>query len=219
MQPSIEQEIHNQKKRGVLLVLTGPTGAGKDAVLEKLQSKNPSLVRIVTTTSREKRPGESEGKPYHFINRDQFEKKIANGDFFEWVEFRGNLYGTEKKELHEALQNGHDVAWKIEAKGVKNIKQKVKETIPRSVFVYLSANSMQVLEKRVRKAEAEPDKRWNPSLVSWEMEQFTDSEYLVINEENELEKTVEKVHAIMEAKRLETTTQREKEGNGVIAGE
>lgn len=200
----INEEVSEQRKRGVLLVLTGPTGAGKDTVFHELMSRNPNLVKVVTTTSRIPRAKESEGNPYHFISRGEFEQKIADGAFFEWVEFRSHLYGTQKNELTSAIESGKDVIWHIDAKGIKNIKQKVKELVPRSVFVFLTAPSIEVLKERVRKDELNMvEHRWNEPLVTWEMEQYDDCDYLVINEENQLEKTLQKVISVIETKRLE----------------
>ncbi|HVT00775.1 MAG TPA: hypothetical protein VHE53_00905 [Patescibacteria group bacterium] len=201
----IDEEIELQQKRGTLLVLTGPTAAGKDALFAKLQVDDPNLVRIITTTSRIPREGESEGNPYYFIERGAFEDKIASHDFFEWVEFREHLYGTEKRTLEEALKTGKDIIWHIDAKGVKNIKQKVKSMTDRSVFVFLTAPDIEVLETRVKRDEGEGKHkhRWNPSLVKWEMEQYDDCDYLVINEEGDLEGTLSKIKGIMEAKRSE----------------
>lgn len=203
MNKPIEQEIQEQEKRGVLLVLTGPTGAGKDALFQKLQERDPSVSRIITTTSRPMRPTESEGNPYFFIPRDTFEHMIAEHAFFEWVEFRGELYGTQKKTLEEALAKGVDVIWHIDAKGVKNIKEKVKQMVPRSVFVFLAAPEVGTLESRVRKDEGKVLHRWNPSLVVWEMEQYDDCDYLVVNHDGKLEQTTAQVLAIVEAKRRE----------------
>lgn len=200
----INDEIADQKKRGVLLVLTGPTGAGKDTVFNHLMERNASLVKVITTVSRSKRENESEGHPYYFIERSDFEQKIADGAFFEWVEFRGHLYGTQKNTLEKALATGNDVIWHIDAKGVKNIKEKVKEMFPRSVFVFLTAPTVDVLKHRVESDEQHlVHHRWNEPLVVWEMEQYDDCDYLVINEDGNLQKTVGKVEAIIEAKRQE----------------
>ncbi len=200
----IAHEIDNQKKRGVLLILTGPTGAGKDTVLSYLQKDNPQIVKITTTTSRQKRTNEIEGNPYYFISRAQFEQLIAEGAFFEWVEFRGALYGTQKKTLMEALEKGVDVVWRIDTRGVKNIKEKVKNHVKRSVFVFLTAGSVAMLRKRVEKDEGVThSNRWNEPLVLWEMEQYDDCDYLVVNDDNNLEKTGHYIKAIMQAKRLE----------------
>lgn len=204
MKKTIFAEIKEQATRGVLLVLTGPTGAGKDALFAKLV-EDPSIVKIVTTTSREMRAKEQPGNPYNFVSREKFEQLIAEGAFFEWVEFRGAMYGTEKKTLLEASQTGKEVIWHIEAKGVKNIKQKVKEMLPRSVFVYLTAVSVDILKQRVHADEGDGKMihRWNEPLVAWEMEQYDDCDYLVVNEQGKLEEAVAKVKAIMQAKRLE----------------
>lgn len=200
----ILQEIEEQQHRGVFLILTGPTGAGKDAVFGKLMAQDASIKKIITTVSRPMRNAESEGNPYHFITREVFEQMIANGDFFEWVEFREHLYGTEKRVIEEALATKKDVIWHIEAKGVKNIKQKIKDMVPRSVFIFLTAPSVMFLEERVKKDEGtEVIHRWNEPLVKWEMDQYDDCDYLVVNEEGKLDETVEKIKAIMEARRQE----------------
>jgi len=205
MKKSIREEIDAQKKRGVLLILTGPTGAGKDTVYQELKKKhNPSLIRITTTTSRKLRTGESEGNPYHFISRAEFEDKIGKYEFFEWVEFRGELYGTQKQTLQNALESGNDVIWIMEAKGVKNIKEKAKSMTNRAVFIYLVAPDIHMLENRVHKDERFINtNRWNQALVEWEMEQYDDCDYLVINEDGKLEEAVAKVGSIIEAKRME----------------
>jgi guanylate kinase len=203
---TIEEEIITQQSRGVLIILTGPTGAGKDTVIEKLTEKNPTLLRVTTTSSREMRPNESEGHPYHFISRDEFEKKIAQNEFFEWVEFRGELYGTTVTELDQALSSGRDIVWKIEMKGIKNIKSKIKQTTDRNVFIFLTGDTIQTLEDRVSHDPGGKHKRWNESIVQWEMSQYDDCDYLVVNTDGKLEETTQKVLAIIEAKRMEIIT-------------
>jgi guanylate kinase len=203
---SIFHEVEEQKKRGVLLVLTGPSGSGKDTVLAKLQEQDPSLIKIITTTSRSPREGEAEGSPYYFVSRERFEQLIAEEAFFEWVEFRSELYGTQKKTLQEALSTGNDVIWRIEAKGVKNIKEKIKQMVPRSVFVFLIAENIEDMHTRVVKAEGVQgaQKRWNEPLVIWEARQFKDCDYLVVNADGKLDETVSSIRSIIQAKRRET---------------
>ena len=205
MQRPLEVEISEQKHQGVLLVVTGPSGSGKDTVIAKLLETHTTAKRVITTTTRAKREGESEGHPYHFISKSDFEQKIAAGDFFEWVEFRGALYGTESEALLPLLEKGTDLIWKIEAKGIKNIKEKITQSIPRSVFIFITASEVETMKERVREAEGEShmDERWNESLVIWERKQYEDCDYLVVNENGSLEKTVKTVESLLIAKRCE----------------
>lgn len=204
MKKTIFQEIKEQEKRNVLLLLTGPTGSGKDAVFNSLLKDDPSIIKIITTTSRPMRDNEKEGNPYYFVNREKFEKLISEGAFFEWVEFRGQLYGTQKKTLTNALSKKVDVIWHIEAKGIKNIKNKVKEMVENSAFVYLTTKSIDVLINRVAKDEGDKIKtRWNESLVKWEMEQYDDCDYLVVNQDGKLSEAIAEIKAIIKTKKLE----------------
>lgn len=204
MKKTIFQEIKEQEKRNVLLLLTGPTGSGKDAIFNSLLKDDPSIIKIITTTSRSMRTNEKEGNPYYFVNREKFEKLISEGAFFEWVEFRGQLYGTQKKTLTNALSKKVDVIWHIEAKGIKNIKNKVKEMVENSAFVYLTTKSIDVLINRVAKDEGDKIKtRWNESLVKWEMEQYDDCDYLVVNQDGKLSEAIAEIKAIIKTKKLE----------------
>lgn len=201
----IDQEILDQSHRGVLLILTGPTAAGKDTIIAKLVERDPSLIKIVTTTSRKMRDGETEGHPYHFVSREEFERLIAEGEFFEWVEFRGELYGTQKKTLHDALAKGVTVIWKIETKGVKNIHAKISQMVSRVVFIFLTGESISEMKARVLQAEGQAGAqvRWNESLVIWELKQYQDCDYLVVNKHNRINQAIEEIEAILRAKRLE----------------
>lgn len=199
MKKSIQEEIQDQNKRGVFLVLTGPTGSGKDIVIEKLQEKLPNSIKITTITTRRMRDGESEAKPYHFISKEEFEAKIANHEFFEWVEFRGHLYGTPKSQIEIAINQDFDAILKIESKGVKNIKEKIKKMTDRSVFVFLATPHVNTLEERVK----EDRERWNRDIAVWEIEQYEICDYLVLNEDGKLHETIEKIKGIIETKRAE----------------
>ncbi len=205
MDSQLSQEISEQKNRSVLLVLTGPTAAGKDTVINELVKRDPSIVKVITTTSRPMRDGESEENPYYFLPRQRFEELISEGAFFEWVEFRGELYGTQKKTLEEALAKNATVIWKIETKGVKNIQEKIRATVPRSVFAFITGSSLEQMKKRVIKGDTADNAaltRWNEPLVIWELKQFEDADYLIINEDDKLMEAVEQIEAIVLTKRL-----------------
>ena len=201
---SAAEEIAQQKKRGVLLVLSGPSGVGKDTVMIKLLEKYPNMQKLVTTNSRPKRDDEKDGFDYHFVSREEFEKLVADEAFFEWVEYRGHYRGGQKKHVQEALSSGHDVIWRIDVRGVKNIREKVKEVFPHSAFVMLAVTDIATLRKRMeeRASETVEGLSWSMDMAEWEQRQWHDFDYVVANEDGKLEETVEGIGQIVEATRM-----------------
>lgn len=199
----VYKEILEQEKKPVLLVLSGPTCSGKDATMRLLLKRNKNLRRLVTTNSRPKRPDEKEGIDYHFITKEEFEELIAQEAFYEWVEYRGGYRGGQKKHVHEAINSGKDIIWRIEIKGVKNIYKKVKKEVSNSVFIFLT-ESLAILKKRMARRATENKKwqRWSANMAIWEMKQYRDFDYVVINREGQLLKTVETIEKIMFVERL-----------------
>ena len=187
-------------KNGVLLILSGPTCAGKDEVMKRLLERNKNMQRLVTTNSRKKRDDEVEGVDYYFISRDRFEELISKNAFFEWVEYRGEYRGGQVKHVEKALESGKDVVWRIDVRGVKNIGKKVKKTVPRSALVMLRS-PLKVLRKRSkrRKTEDKHWENWSMDRAKWELNQTEDFDYIVENEEGELDRTVEKVEKIIKS--------------------
>jgi guanylate kinase len=197
-------ELERQKKRGVLLVLSGPSGAGKDTVMIKLLERFPKMQKLVTTNSRPKRDDETEGFDYYFVSKDEFEKLIAEEAFFEWVEYRGHYRGGQKKHVEEALASGKDVIWRIDVRGVKNIREKVKQTFPHSAFVLLAVKDLGTLRKRMeeRNSETQDGLEWSVDIAVWEQRQWHDFDYVVANEDGNIEETVAKVAKIVEVTRM-----------------
>lgn len=197
------EEINLQKKRGVLLVLSGASGSGKDTVMIELLNRYPNMQKLITTNSRPRRSDEKEGFDYYFVSREEFEALISDEAFFEWVEYRGHYRGGQKKHVEEALSSGKDVIWRIDVKGVKNVKDKVKQKFPHSAFVLLAVEDIETLKDRMIKRESEThqDLNWSLDIAEWEQRQFHDFDYLVANEDSKLDETVEKIAAIVEATR------------------
>jgi guanylate kinase len=197
-------ELARAKKRGVLLVLSGPSGVGKDSVMIKLLEKNPNMEKLVTTNSRPKRDDEKNGFDYHFVTREEFEKLIAEEAFFEWVEYRGHYRGGQKKHVQEALDSGKDVIWRIDVRGVMNIKEKVSEMFPHSAFVMLAVTDLDILKKRMeeRQSETQAELEWSVDMAMWEQRQWHHFDYVVENKEGKLEETVSDVLRIVEATRM-----------------
>lgn len=165
-----------------MIVLTGKTASGKDAVLEKLLLKIPHLKRVITTTSRDPRPGEVNGVDYNFISEDAFREKIENGEFLEYVEYGGNFYGTPKTQL----ENGNNLVWKIDP----SMAGKVKD----AVVIYLTVDDEVVLQRLKERglSEEEIAKRMQDDKIFWQ--QYKDNyDYVIENVPGKLDETVEKI--------------------------
>ncbi len=200
----VTAELDRQEKRGVLLILSGPSGVGKDTVMLRLLEKYPKMKKLVTTNSRPKRDDEKDGFDYHFVTREEFEKLIAEEAFFEWVDYRGHYRGGQKRHVQEALASGHDVIWRIDVRGVKNVREKVKEMFPHSAFVLLAVKDIETLKKRMseRASETQEELQWSVDIAVWEQRQWPDFDYVVENEDGKLEETVDAVANIVEVSRL-----------------
>jgi guanylate kinase len=132
---------------GKLILLIGPSGSGKGKLLEYLKKKYPEWVFAVSSTTRLIRPGEKEGETYWYITREEFEAKIKKGAFLEWAEYGGNLYGTDKRQILDALGEGKTVIREVEVQGVESILK----ILPREMVkvIYVDAGTWEQLEKRI----------------------------------------------------------------------
>ena len=186
--------IIKQKERGSLVVISGPSGAGKDTVVAKYVRKRKSNAWLsVSCTSRQMRPGDKEGKSYFFISKEEFEKKIENGDFLEYALYNGNYYGTPKEHIEEKLQSGIDVILVIEVQGAL----KVKELIPESICIFILPPSMKELRQRLvgRKTESK-EKILNRFKTAYqEINEVGKYNYVVTNDE--IDTAVSKIQAIL----------------------
>lgn len=208
MSTSAFECANKQKNTHIVVILTGPTGAGKDTIMEQYIHKYHGASQLVTTTSRPPRDGEVNGKNYHFISRDTFEDYIQKDLFIEWVEYLGYYKGGQKKHVEEALNSGRDVLWRIDVRGVKNVHEKVRKLFPHTIVVMIVPESIEELEKRIRDRRAhdqisEDVMRRSLTLARWETEQVEDCDYIILNERGKEEEAVDKLHAIIEARRQE----------------
>lgn len=193
----LELEIEAQKKRGILAVVSGPSaGVGKDAVVNGLRKKYP-FEKVVTCTTRAQRPGEKDGFDYYFFRKEEFEKKTKEDFFLEWEKYLDNYYGTPRKEVLEKMKKG-DVLLRVDVRGAKS----VKKVIPTALIIYIAPPSFKTLERRLHKRnDDEQSIERKVQVAVWEVEQFEGFDYVVVNEENRLDKTVELVKMIIEAER------------------
>jgi guanylate kinase len=131
---------------GKLIVLTGPSGVGKGTLMNAILQRYPELHYSVSATTRSPRPGEVNGKNYHFITRSEFEKLVTQGEFLEWAEFAGNCYGTPREAVLNHIQSGELVVLEIELEGARQIRH----TFPSALSIFILPPSFAELEKRIR---------------------------------------------------------------------
>jgi len=190
-------EILNRRS-GLLIVFSGPSGVGKDTVLHGLCAVCPGVHRSVTFTTRKPRPGEQHGVDYFFVSEDEFRAMIARNEFLEHAEVHGNLYGSSLGQVREIRELGGDVLLKIDVQG----GLAVKERLPDAVMIFVGPPSLDELERRLRGRESDSDSAIARRLedAGREIEQIPRYEYLVINDR--IKDAVATVHAIVMAERV-----------------
>ncbi|MGQ9475806.1 MAG: guanylate kinase [Actinomycetota bacterium] len=190
-------------RRGRLFVVAGPSGAGKGTLISELLKRYPQARLSVSATTREPRPGEREGVEYHFLDRKEFQRRAQAGDFLEWAEVHGNLYGTPRRAVEEWLERGHDVILEIDVQGARQ----VRERMPEAVTVFVTPPSLEALEERLRQRGTENEEEIRRRLRNAvrENQERTDFRHVVVNDD--LRRAVEELCAIYEKEStsLETT--------------
>lgn len=185
------------KPQGVLLVLSGPSGAGKGTICHKLREKRNDLSYSVSATTRTPRKGEVDGKDYFFITIDRFKEMIANDEMLEYAEIYGNYYGTPKPYVMDILGHGKDVVLEIDPQGALQIKKH----FPDAVFVFIVPPSLDELTKRIynRGTDSEEVIKRRLSAATSELEYASKYDYIIVNDE--VEKATNKVSNIIDAER------------------
>ncbi len=186
------------KENGILIVFSGPSGAGKDTVLEQLLKKS-DIVKSVSATTRAMREGETDGTDYYFVSREAFLSMIEKGEMLEYAEYVGNFYGTPRKPVEQWLSEGKDVLLKIEVQGGR----KVKSLMPESVGIFIMPPSPEELERRLRNRGTDDEDAIRKRLQTAveEMKCAGDYDYVVVNDR--IEDAVEEIKALTERIKLE----------------
>ncbi len=185
---------------GKLIVISGPYGAGKGSIVEKLLAKNDRLYFSVSATTRPKRDYETDGREYFFVSREEFLDRIEKGKMLEWAEFAGNYYGTPAGPVDEKLEAGYDVILDVETHGMYSVKAMRPEAV--TMFVY--PPSFAELERRLRKRQSETEERIRSRLEQSRQEctHAGDYDYIIINDD--LDIAAAETAAVMLAEKCRT---------------
>lgn len=170
-------------KKGLFIVVSAPSGAGKSSICQRLLTACPELKFSVSYTSREPRPNEINGKDYYFISRDEFQRRIDQNEFVEWIENYGHLYGTSIKTMEDFFEKGNDLLLDIEPRGAKKVKQKFRK----GIFVFVLPPSRVELLKRLEKRGHETDEAIKTRFAQAESElkEISWYDYIIFNEDLE----------------------------------
>jgi guanylate kinase len=190
--------------RGLLFVVSAPSGTGKTTVVERLVEVCPGLTRSRSYTSRPARAGEKDGVDYNFMDRAAFEALRARDGFLEWASVFGNLYGTGRQETESRLAGGSDLVLVIDVQGARQVRDRMRD----AVGIFLLPPSFDVLETRLRGRcpDAEPVIRRRLDAARAEVDAVREYDYVVVNDE--LERCVGELTAIVEAERARVSRRR-----------
>ncbi|MCX5859209.1 MAG: guanylate kinase [Proteobacteria bacterium] len=184
-------------KRGMVFIISAPSGAGKTTIRSHLLRRNPQLKFSVSYTTRLPRPGEINGKDYHFVNREEFRRLIRKRGFLEWAEIHGELYGTGRPALEKLLSSGKDVLVEVDFQG----QAQVKKTRPEAVSIFIVPESLAELKQRLRKrgTEKQSELRTRLKRARVELSKVKYYDYIVVNQEKKIALAVDQVKAIITA--------------------
>lgn len=183
----------------LLVVISGPSGVGKDTVLERMKASNVPCHFAVTATARPKRDHEVNGVDYLFVDRDEFQSMVRNDELLEWAEVYGNPYGVPKSQVRNALNRGLSAVLKIDVQGAATIRRQV----PGAVYIFLAPPSMAELEYRLSRRKTESTKMLKVRLSTAvnEMDEAGKFDYVVVNRTDRLDEAVEEIKAIIQCER------------------
>lgn len=192
--------LSKSKRKGILFVISAPSGAGKTSISKQILQDFPKMHRSISYTTRKRRPGEEDGHDYHFISNDDFQTMVNNDDFAEWAEVHGNCYGTSKETLKKSLDAGIDILLDIDFQGAEQLRYSGFD----GVFIFILPPDMTELRKRLDQRNTDDDtvieRRMHNAMG--EIAEAVKFDYLVVNDV--LETAVDSVGAILKAEAART---------------
>jgi guanylate kinase len=184
----------------MLLVVSAPSGAGKTSLCRAVTDSLENLTHSVSYATRKPRPGEIDGRDYHFVSPERFQDMIRDGDFAEWAEVHSNLYGTSRRVLDDMVGKGIDIILDIDTQGAKQIKQKYNDAI----YVFIMPPSFDILEERLRNrnSDREEEIRKRMRRAHEEIRDYAMYDYLVVN--HDFDRALTELRSIVTAERCRT---------------
>ena len=187
------------ERRGLMFVISSPSGAGKTSLARKLIENDPDIAMSVSMTSRPPRPGEIDGQDYIFVSEDKFNEALEKGALLEWARVFDNLYGTPRREVEDRLKNGKDVIFDIDWQGTQQLHEKAGQDVVR---VFILPPSVRALEQRLKKRGQDDDEvvRRRMSDAANQISHWAEYDYVIINEN--LDKSLNELATVLHAERL-----------------
>jgi guanylate kinase len=187
----------------LLIVLSGPSGTGKDAILSRMKKSGYPVEFITTVTTRPQRAKEKNNVDYHFVSTESFQRMIKDKELLEWAEVYGNWYGVPKKPIKQALDQGQDIIVKVDIQGATTIKK----ILPQAVFIFLVPPSMEELTTRLKQRHTEStfDLGLRLKTAEEEMKQLPLFDYIVVNKQGKINLAVSAIEAIITAEKHRVT--------------
>lgn len=192
-----ETDLYRRPTYPLLIVVSGPSGAGKDTLLARLKEKNLPFHFVVTANTRPRRPGEVEGRDYHFVSRDEFVAMIERDELLEYAVVYGDYKGIPKQQVREALASGTDVIMRLDVQGAMTIRR----LVPEAVLIFLMAGDEGELANRLRTRRTEtPDSlKTRMDTARQELQHLPEFDYVVVNRNGALDDAVDAVLGIVRA--------------------
>ncbi|KIG18135.1 Guanylate kinase [Enhygromyxa salina] len=174
--------MSSERPRGLLLVVSSPSGAGKTTLCNRLREEFPSIGFSVSYTTRKPRPGETDGVEYHFVSGERFQEMIADDEFAEYAMVHGNMYGTAAGLVSTALANGRDILFDIDFQGGRQLRRSFPEEV---VLVFILPPSLRELERRLRRRATDSDEviAQRLKVARSELAHYDEYDYLIVNDE------------------------------------
>ncbi|NTU82933.1 MAG: guanylate kinase [Chloroflexales bacterium] len=197
--PPLNPLLNGLPPQPLLVVISGPSGVGKDSVLMRMRGLGFPFHFVVTATSRAIRPGEIDGYDYHFVSTEHFEAMIRDEELIEWAQVYGQYKGIPKFEVRQAMASGRDVVLRINVDGAATIKR----IAPEAVFIFIAPGSPDELRRRlaVRRTESAEEIDRRLAVAADELRQVRHFDYVVINREDQLEEAASQIRAIITAEK------------------